>query len=235
MVGALGALPLLPSVHHHGLKRGHIMPASPLAQHSAQVRSALDKLPVVGQCAFACSCAERLLPQYKAYRDAAAGTGGKPDLEIVLDQTWKAIKSSFDAGLRLRGSQERERIVAAVPDEDLASAVGVPYGIDAAVAIVHALDSMSCPDGKSAAWAARKVTDVLFSFVEDEMFGPRGVGDELEIIRHPLIQAALASQQNDLSVIAECLKSQDAWQSTVDLLRERARQDAGTLFGNGQA
>jgi uncharacterized protein YjaG (DUF416 family) len=187
----------------------------------------LETLPPVRRSVFAVTCAERLRPRYLEY---CRKTGkGCPDmLETVLDSVWKSVLSSnnltqqeFKELLRLCESLYPEEEEPWIPERDFAE--------DAVVASMYAIRCKTSGDPQAAAWAAKRVNETVFLFLDD--FYNLDSNDEKAfawVLNHPLAQAELQRQQRDLAELKA---------SAVELeeFRIRARLESALLFDEQSA
>jgi hypothetical protein len=120
--------------------------------------------------------------------------------------------------------------MALIPQED--EEPWVPeqvYAEDAVSALAYAVRTGRTSDSREAAWAARCAYDSLDHFViNHENIDTNIAGAERRVQSHPLVQAELRRQANDLQ---DLLDDGGAPGNLVARIRARANADAGAFFG----
>ncbi|MBS2018775.1 MAG: DUF416 family protein [Deltaproteobacteria bacterium] len=158
------------------------------------VRS-LEQLPVHARVAFASACAERLRSSYLAFAESTESGDKARAYAELLDRLWADLKGELmpeDDVQRLA-----EQATALIPDvEDDAYDA---YAEDAAAALSYAWGCRLLVDSQEAAWAARRAYEAVDQFViRLEGIDLAEPGVERRILEHPLIQAELHRQAEDL-------------------------------------
>lgn len=187
----------------------------------------LKMLSPIQRSVFAVTCAERLRPRYIEYH-GKTGKGNPDILETVIDSVWNSILSNnnsteqkFEDLLRLCESLYPEEEEPWIPERDFAE--------DAIVASMYAIRCKISGDPQAAAWAAKRVNETVFLFLDD--FYNLDSSDKEAFawaLNHPLAQAELQRQQRDLVELRA---------STLELeeFRNRARIESALLFDEQSA
>lgn len=175
-----------------------------------------------GWVAFAATCAERLLPLYTCY--AKQKVSGADNYLAALDYVWGCL------GVMRFDPQDAQRLLAecekTLPDEDGAWKAGCPYADDAAASILYCLRLMLSGDQQEAVWAATRAYEVADNFVVAHAgHGIDSPEDELEILRHPVIQNELARQLRDLHELQLVGVDLPSLQGVCVQLRQRANSE----------
>jgi uncharacterized protein YjaG (DUF416 family) len=168
----------------------------------------LRKLSSQAVLAFALSCAERLLPNYRAFH-REHGWGEPGVLREALDVGWLALRGQPSEPARLDAL--KARCEAAAPDTEDFHSRYVSPGLDAASAAYLVMDLLRRGDAAAAADIASLCRDTVDMYVQ-ELEGMEVDDPELEekILKHPLMQRELVRQRTDLERLRSERLSGDA-------------------------
>jgi len=169
---------------------------APLRFDKQRLLADLNRLPVELRVAFACACAQELMPCYVAYcAKLETGEAEARYLVTALEQLWDdLVDPKMDTGTV---AQMAERALALVPQDDFAWSLGVPYAMEAAAAATYALQTRCKGDSQAAVWAAQCVYNVLDAYVIHVALGDPQILDraaQATVLVHPLIQGLFARQ-----------------------------------------
>lgn len=168
--------------------------------HFAELSKRLSHLPAARRTAFAASCCERLLPNYVAFT-SDEDWGNAPLLREALDEIWLVARGR--RAVRSRISTLRVACEAVVPDTEDFSSRYVSAALDAATAILSALEC--CLDGDPDAAAAPGILarDTIDMFIQlRDGLNDEQVGFEAHIENDVLMMRELSQQQRDLLTLA---------------------------------
>jgi hypothetical protein len=201
--------------------------AFPLSFDEAALAAALAAFDTRHRAAFAAACAERLLPAYrklKAVRqhlDPAA-------LEQALARLWDDLVGTIPVR-----AEELDQLIHhsefLVPNPEPWTRQ-LPYAENAAAAVYYALRCRRSGDPHEAVRTARQAYEALDTYVTDELdpsLDLNAPDGEERVIRHPLLQAELTRQRQDLLVLQATDAERDV---LIAGLRTRAQQAAVVLF-----
>jgi uncharacterized protein YjaG (DUF416 family)/GNAT superfamily N-acetyltransferase len=180
----------------------------------------LGRLMKAQRVAFAAACAERLLPSFDVvWRQ---GDEDAPSLRGILDRVWADASGESLPGADLEA--QLHICMTLIPDEDDDKwGQGHQYVDDAASAVAYALCTIqSGGQAQEAAWAARRAYEAVDLFVTERL----GIEDEEAVMRHPLTQAELTRQRQDLDELTAGGDSPDVLRT----LRARAAADGVAMF-----
>jgi uncharacterized protein YjaG (DUF416 family) len=194
----------------------------------AKLAQELNRLSVKLRVVFAASCAQRLLPAYRVYC-AHSGRGDSPTLEGLLTRLWCDLEGRPMSANEIRGAIET--CMHLIPREDDEPWVDGQAGAeDAASAVAYALRCRETHERQEAAWAARCAYEALDHFVINrENIDTNLAGAESRIVAHPLIQAELRRQRQDLDYLLS--SNEEDEQKVTRELRERAKKSGSIFFG----
>jgi hypothetical protein len=119
-----------------------------------------------------------------------------------------------------------DRALALLPPDDGAD----PLADDAAAALTYALRAVASGDPNDAVWTAECVYNALDAFLHDQGFDPTAPGGEEALLSHPLVQAELHRQADDLRAL-RTLGAAGPSPRPLDVLRDRADDAARRIFG----
>ena len=97
------------------------------------------------------------------------------------------------------------------------------YAEDAIAALAYAVGSLEKRDPTEAAWAAQRAYESADHYVINHLH----VDTERAVLAHPIVQAELARQRQDLD---ELLENPSDRRQRIDVLRSRAKANAGLGF-----
>ena len=160
------------------------------------IAQALNKLPARGQLAFALSCAERLFPNYRAFVREQGG-GDADALRCALDMGWDILENQNIERTTLYDLDERVR--AAEPETEDFNSILVSSALDAAAAAGLMLGFIDKGDRSTVVEIAALSRESVDMFVRAHLVAQCS-GSELErrVAEHPLMQAELRRQHDDL-------------------------------------
>ena len=164
----------------------------------------LEALSLRARVAFAAACAERLR-SYFGYPDS-------PPTPRVLEGALEALGEAIRKELPDTALQAAAHACEASLDVD----------DDAVAAVMYACGAQGCEGARAAAWAARRGYDARDRLVSEALgidFNLEGA--EQRVLEHPVLQAELHHQANDLNVLAS---SDDQAPAVL----ARAREAGGT-------
>lgn len=147
---------------------------------------------------FGLLCCERMMPNYTAF-SRHTGWGDVSVLRRVLDQCWENFVSGTPIDWQLMKTQcER-----ATPDSEDFQTILLSPALDAAVSIATLIELLETREVKHALTIASLARDTVDMYVQElEKMPPNTENIEDEIQRHPLMQAELQSQQDDIAKVA---------------------------------
>jgi uncharacterized protein len=123
----------------------------------------LAQLPKVRRVAFAASCCERAMPNYRAF--ARDETWGKPAaLRAALDEAWQVASGATVNLERIRTLQMA--CEGALPDMDAFSSRYASAALDAGVAVLETLDCCVSGDATKVADVALQTHDTVSEFIQ---------------------------------------------------------------------
>jgi uncharacterized protein YjaG (DUF416 family) len=188
----------------------------------------LNRLPKPLRAAFAALSAERLLPAYVSFCKQTS-RGDADELMSIQARLWQDLDGVGMTDEELH--QKIDTCVALIPQEDDEPWVEQqPYAEDAAAAVAYALRARRSGESQEAAWAARRAYEALDHYViTTEQIDTNAPGAEGRIMAHPLVQAELARQRQDLEDLRMLAGPWDDGRKLMDL-RRRAERDAGRFF-----
>ena len=184
----------------------------------------LAELPMWSRALFAALCARRLAPAYTASgaQDAERKAALFAELHARL---WRALASHQQQASELAAAAEAA-LTLLPPDEEREAELAE----DAVAALAYALRAMSGDDAQNAVWAAERAYNAVDAFVQAESLASGNtVIDDGALLRHPLVQAELQRQHEDLvaaTQLAQGRRSVD----TLEELRAKADSDARQIF-----
>jgi len=179
----------------------------------------LNSLPMKKCTAFAASCCERMVPNYRAF-SVWEGWGDPALLRTALDSVW-----SFLAGQTFPRSQVQKILQACeaiTPDMDDFSSVFRSTALYAAIGVAYTVEYCLDPQSQLIAYVAGGAVEALsqyLSVVADPETQVHTTNPIFEtwIDQSPLIQTELQYQKRDLEVLQTC-KVVDL--SLIDQLRQ---------------
>ena len=189
-----------------------------------QLEANLTILPLWSRALFATLCARRLAPAYATYASQHAGRKAAVFAELH-ERLWRALASHRPQAPELAAAAEAALTLLPPADDsdgELAE--------DAVAALAYALRAVSGDDAQNAVWAAERVYNATDAFVQAE-YVPAGVKTPNEgvVLTHPLVQAELQRQSEDLVAVTE-LAGRRVSAQELEALRARADIDAQLVF-----
>lgn len=168
-----------------------------------QLAQEVGALPLQHRVAFAASCCERLLPNYRAF--TAIEHWGNPQLlRQALDEVWNFLQGEAIPEERIQILTQE--IYAVIPDSEDFSSLFADLAIDAGAAIVYTLQMCVDGDIQRVLWVSRASTNTVYQYLgattdpktqvhqEDHKF-------EAWIWKTPLMVAELEKQWRDLQTL----------------------------------
>jgi uncharacterized protein len=190
----------------------------------------LEWLPNRLRVAFAAVCAERQLPNYFRFSDAAK-QGSPERLVAALSRVWDDIEGRPMGSTELNGCLDTCMSLLPKEDEYGDCLLGY-YAEDAVAAIAYAIEARLKSDAHDAAESARRAYSALDEYVSDRLnLGSIGQKEEAQILTHPLVQAELERQRVDMLRLQEIAKNPTSEKEGIAELRRRAQADARVFFG----
>jgi hypothetical protein len=174
----------------------------------------LETLTPGSRAVFAALCARRLAHRYTA-GTAGVAASALQQFDALHRHLWDlatAVESN-----RAAAAAAATQALALVPAEDDADV----FAEDAAAALVYALRTLASGEAKEAVWAAERACDTLDTFLQHAGMDPRVEGGEELLARHPLMQAELARQAEDVRVLAD-VEAGRSPSTALNQLRDRA-------------
>lgn len=165
-----------------------------LTYNRTEVRAGLENLPDDARVAFALSCAERLLPNYLAFRKET-GWGSSHVLRRGLDVAWDQLSGSRDSLEQLRAvSTECE---SQAPDSEDFDSLYTGAAQDAVLALCSVFDYLTGPATiEKIEQASSYAVDSIDLYVQEvENMNPQDHKVEERIRLHPLMQTELEKQE----------------------------------------
>jgi uncharacterized protein YjaG (DUF416 family) len=188
-----------------------------------RLRQSLARLDPWKRMAFMTLCCERMVPNYDRFT-ADSGFGDSLVLRRGIDAAWSWLESN-----RVPDDFEsvRARVEQQAPDTAGFSSPFTSAALDAANAVASVLDAISEPEGADAIEVASLARDTVDLYVQEiENLDPNDRGLEEAIRRHPLMQAELRRQREDLAHL-------ERWTgSRGDAVRELHARGGGVAVGS---
>jgi Protein of unknown function (DUF416) len=186
------------------------------------LKEELDRLTPAVNLAFAASCAQRLLNICHSFAQVTGRTHIANLVDRSLNHVWSHILSGPDT---LQTEELLEDLMDTMPTErDSDRSELTAYAEDGMSSVAYCLRFMLSGDAQEAAWAARRVYEMLDQSVlyrgDIPVYEP---GGEARVLADPLIQAELSRQARDL---AELKSAGDQMTSAfLDNLRQRSTKE----------
>lgn len=160
------------------------------------LKNLLTKLAPQQRLAFSLSCGERLYPNYVAFA-AEQGWGEPSALRSALDLVWDVILDQPHSQADVR--ELKKRVEEAEPDtEDFGTILG-SSALDAAATAGLVLVLLEADDPDVAVEIASLARDSVDMYIQViEHLDPSDTELERKILRHPLMQAELRRQREDV-------------------------------------
>lgn len=163
------------------------------------LRALLERLSPRLRAVFALLCAERLFRSATDYY-AKMASQEWDFISRLRSRAWESVEQDL---IIFNTSQELDRFVALVPEE---SAVGNGWtqeatnAQNAGMAFAYALRTLQTGDVQEAIWSAQVTYEALDNWViNHQCCNISTTGVEAIVLAHPLIQAELRRQRNDLN------------------------------------
>lgn len=164
-----------------------------------KIASRLKQLDHRSQVAFALSCVERMLPNYRAFQ-REHGWGNVQALIQGVEFAWKWIDGLIIPSARL--SEVGAACYEQAPDTEDFQSQFVSPALDAATATTVLLDLIQTGDSAKALEIASLSRDTVDMFVQElEEMQANSPSLEEQIRLHPLMQAELERQNGDLDAL----------------------------------
>jgi len=188
-----------------------------------RLRQSLSRLDPWKRVAFMALCCERMVPNYDRFT-ADSGFGDSQVLRHGIDAAWSWLESNRvpdDLGT------VRARVEQQAPDTETFSSPFTSAALDAANVVASVLDAVSQPEGADAVEVASLARDTVDLYVQEiENLDPNDRGLEEAIRRHPLMQAELRRQREDLAYL-------ERWSGARgDAVRQLRARGGGAAVGS---
>ena len=163
-----------------------------------RLRQSLTRLDPWKRVAFMALSCERMVPNYDRFT-ADSGFGDSQILRRGIDAAWSWLESD-------RVPDDLKSVSARVeqqaPNTEGFSSPFTSAALDAANAVASLLDAINEPDGADPVEVASLARDTVDLYVQEiENLNPNDRGLEDAIRRHPLMQAELRRQRDDLTYL----------------------------------
>lgn len=183
----------------------------------------IEKLPRQLRVAFACACAERILPCYRKYFELI-GKGQPDKLERMLVSAWDAAQGTELKEDTLVAMIEECMDLIPQPDEE-PWVPQVAYAEDAAASVAYALNTILTGASKEAIWASKRLID------SQDQYALRSLGidwndpdAEGKVLSYPSRLIELARQNRDVNELHQIsLLPVNSWKKSVENIQLRAR------------
>lgn len=183
----------------------------------------LSSLPRLAWLLFALACAERLIPNYRAFQQRTRW-GSVQALEDGVRLAWTRVRGAQITPRDV--AQAQARVVAAEPETEDFEGPDVSPALDAAAAVGLVLEILEGASVETAGQAASLAVDTVDMYVDGSLgLEPSDPLREKKIRQHPLMQQELQRQAGDLELI-------ERWsRGDLDLeeLEQRLATGAGSL------
>lgn len=157
----------------------------------------LEDLPIKHQAAFAASCAERLLPNYKKFSESE-GWGDYGLLRQALDGIW--LHLAQNANLNLKDLIKKCDKV--IPDTEDFETIYVSFALDAGNAIVETLLFIQDNEMSRIVDIASFCRDTVDMYIQElDNMDYSDPSFEQKIASHPLMLKELSKQSEDLVLL----------------------------------
>lgn len=183
------------------------------------LRDSLATLPHEKRLAFGLSCAERLYPNYLAFTSEMKW-GNASILRSALDLAWRVLEGQQPSMSEVERLQDAVMTVA--PDMDDFGTLLASEALDAATACASLMDAIKTNEVAPVTDIASVSHDTVEMYTRDDDC-PRDARSSA----HPLVQAELRRQHDDLRVLEEL-----PWTlADIVRLRESWRQPPASSIG----
>jgi len=192
-----------------------------------RLRQSLTRLDPWRQVAFMALCCERMVPNYDRFA-ADSGFGDSQVLRRGIDAAWSWLESDRapDDLKSIRAQVEQQ-----APNTEDFSSPFTSAALDAANAVASLLEAVDDPDGADPVEVASLARDTVDLYVQEiESLDPNDRGLEDAIRRHPLMQAELRRQRDDLAYLERWTGSR---RDAARQLRARGEAAIGSLAATG--
>lgn len=192
-----------------------------------RLRQSLARLDPWKRVAFMALCCERMAPNYDRFA-ADSGFGDSQVLRRGVDAAWSWLESDRAPddlkSVRARAEQQ-------APDTERFSSPFTSAALDAANAVASLLDAVGKSDGADPVEVASLARDTVDLYVQEiENLDPNDRGLEDAIRRHPLMQAELRRQRDDLNFLERWTGSRS---DAARQLRTKGEAPIGSLAATG--
>jgi len=165
-----------------------------------QILEELNNISELHRIAFAASCCERMLPNYKKFVEVE-NWGDYDCFRNFLNQIWEHINGNY---------LTKEHIIIFMdkcfeigPDEEDFESVYTSYAIDLGSAIYHTLKYCLTSDTKNLLAVANAAINTVDLFVQEKYnMDPNDPNLEFEICNNELMQTEIVKQIDDLKLLA---------------------------------
>ena len=198
-----------------------------IAFDETELLAIFSAMPPFRRTAFAAACAERQIENYKAYF-RVTGRGNPNILMDAIASVWNQLLGSS----LVRGELEKkmQAALSLLPEE----APFVPeqlYANDAVSSVVYTIKSLLEDNVRNPIWAARHAYEAADNFAMQSVNSIVIDGDvENRIIGHPVVQAELLRQWQNISKLINVDHSNLDEKHVFLLLRQQAQSDAARFL-----
>lgn len=192
------------------------------------LRQLLARLDPWKRVAFMALVSERIVPNYDQFR-AESDFGDSQILRRAVEAAWSWLESDRKPNdLTTLRAQVRQQ----APDTERFSSPFTSAALDAANAVVSLLDAIDHPDRADAVEVASLARDTVDLYVQEiENLDPNDPRLEDAIRHHPLMQAELRRQREDVAYLERCSGSR--WDVARQLRVQRSGEATGSLAAKG--
>jgi hypothetical protein len=167
----------------------------------ARVKARLSALTARGRSIFALSCSRRLFPGYLQWNNELLT---QPDyrVEDVLNLVAKELRYASEDTLHPKLAKEVEPLLDLMPTEDSTWSQSLPVAEDAVACLAYTVRSMIDGDPQEATWSARRAYEAADQLAILDLRKEKSeMPDERKLLAHPAVQAELARQEADFTLI----------------------------------
>jgi hypothetical protein len=158
----------------------------------------LSRLVPSRRTLFCAMIATRMMPVYAMYL-SRPGKPGMKEFMSALDYVWSFVEIGANAGEGVDGADHHlDAVMALLSGEGDAGPLYGAQAEDALTILAYALRGLKVENPQESAWAARRAYESADNLVMSRPGVTIGGASEEGIIRHPVVQAELSRQHEDL-------------------------------------
>lgn len=181
-----------------------------------QILEELNDISEVHRIAFAASCCERMLPNYKKFVEVE-NWGDYESFRKFLNQIWGHIIGNYLKEEYVMNSMDKCFEIG--PDSEDFESVYTSYAIDLGSAIYHTLKYCLTTDIKNLLAVANAAISTVDLFVQEKYnMDPNDPNLEFKICNDELMQTEIIMQRDDLKLLA---KNANLDEQFVELFRSK--------------